>query len=41
MPSNWNYVAAGYSITAVTLVGYFAWIKVRDAPTQAFVVRRS
>jgi hypothetical protein len=29
MSNNWNFVIAGYVIAAVTLVGYFAWIKGR------------
>ena len=27
--SNWNFVAAGYAITTITLVGYAVWIRVR------------
>jgi len=26
---NWSFVIAGYSITTVTLVGYWAWIRRR------------
>jgi hypothetical protein len=29
MPSNWNYVAAGYAITAGALISYYTWVKVR------------
>ncbi len=29
MSSNWNYVAAGYALTAGALVTYFAWVKLR------------
>jgi len=29
MSHNWGFVIAGYSITAVALTGYFAWIRVR------------
>lgn len=29
MSNNWSFVIAGYSITAVVLVGYFTWIKQR------------
>ncbi len=29
MSQNWGYVAAGYILTAVTLVTYFVWIRVR------------
>ena len=29
MSHNWSFVIAGYSITAVTLGGYFAWMRVR------------
>ena len=29
MSDNWNYVAAGYTITAVTLVTYAVWIRLR------------
>ncbi len=29
MSNNWHYVIAGYTIAAVALVGYFAWIKGR------------
>ncbi len=29
MSNNWSFVIAGYSITAVALVGYFVWIKQR------------
>jgi heme exporter protein CcmD len=29
MSENWHYVIVGYGITAVTLVGYFVWIKGR------------
>jgi hypothetical protein len=27
--SNWNYVAAGYAITAGALIGYTVWLKIR------------
>ena len=29
MSHNWNFVAAGYLITAGTLTSYFAWVKLR------------
>jgi hypothetical protein len=29
MSSNWGYVIAGYTISAATLGGYFAWVRVR------------
>ena len=29
MSSNWNYVAAGYALTAGALVAYFTWVKLR------------
>ena len=34
MDDNWGYVAAGYGITAVTLVVYAAWIRVRTRRLQ-------
>jgi hypothetical protein len=27
MSHNWSFVIAGWSITTVTLVGYFVWIR--------------
>jgi hypothetical protein len=27
--SNWNYVVAGYAITAGTLIAYAVWLRVR------------
>ena len=30
MSNNWNFVIAGYSITAVALGGYFTWIRQRS-----------
>jgi hypothetical protein len=27
--SNWNFVAAGYTVVTVTLVAYAVWIKLR------------
>ena len=27
MSNNWNFVIAGYSITAVALGSYFVWVK--------------
>jgi CcmD family protein len=29
MSNNWDFVIAGYSITAVALVGYLVWIQQR------------
>jgi hypothetical protein len=29
MNNNWGYVAAGYTITAVTLVTYAVWLRLR------------
>ena len=29
MSNNWGFVIAGYSITTVTLVAYFGWIRLR------------
>jgi hypothetical protein len=29
MDHNWGYVAAGYAITAVTVGGYFVWVRTR------------
>ncbi|HEV7525743.1 MAG TPA: hypothetical protein VGP92_12310 [Acidimicrobiia bacterium] len=30
MSHNWGYVIVGYSITAVSLGGYFTWIRLRS-----------
>jgi hypothetical protein len=30
MSNNWNFVIAGYSITAVVFVSYITWIKQRS-----------
>jgi hypothetical protein len=29
MNNNWNYVAAGYTVSAVTLVTYAVWLRLR------------
>jgi len=29
MSNNWSFVITGYSITAVSLAGYLAWVKLR------------
>jgi hypothetical protein len=29
LENNWNYVAAGYAITAGTLIGYAVWVRLR------------
>lgn len=29
-PDNWNYVAVGYGVSAVSLVGYTVWVRVRS-----------
>ncbi len=29
-PDNWNFVAAGYAVSAATLVGYTVWLRVRS-----------
>jgi hypothetical protein len=29
-PDNWNYVAVGYAVSAVSLVGYTVWLRVRS-----------
>jgi hypothetical protein len=29
-PDNWNFVATGYAVSAVTLVGYTVWLRVRS-----------
>jgi hypothetical protein len=29
-PDNWNYVAVGYGVSAVSLVGYAVWLRVRS-----------
>lgn len=29
MSHNWSFVIAGYAITAVSLTGYFAWVRGR------------
>jgi hypothetical protein len=29
-PDNWNYVIVGYTVSAVSLVGYTVWLRVRS-----------
>jgi hypothetical protein len=29
MSHNWGFVIAGYSITTVSLAGYFVWVRLR------------
>ncbi len=29
MSHNWTFVIAGYSITTVSLAGYFVWVRLR------------
>ena len=29
-PDNWNFVVVGYAVSAVSLVGYTVWLRVRS-----------